>query len=93
MSDFVTHHGDFEDAYRRSNGDEFGYRVPVDLIERREAAEQKLREANDAIRSYIEQNEVPEVELSEYDEADQDAAGDHPMPPAPSTDGGRSPWR
>jgi hypothetical protein len=68
---FVTYHGDFEGAYRRSDGDEFGYLVPVEPIQRREAAAKALDEANEAIRSYIQQNDVAEVELSEFDEENQ----------------------
>jgi hypothetical protein len=62
---FVTYHGSetLEDAYRRSDGDEFGYPVPVELIERREAAERDLNAATDAIRRYISVNDVEEVEL------------------------------
>jgi hypothetical protein len=63
VSDYVTYHGDFEDAYRRSDSDEFGFLVPEDLIRRREEAEQALDAANDAIRRYITENDVPEVEL------------------------------
>jgi hypothetical protein len=67
VTDYVTHHeGEtLEDAYRRSDGDEFGYLVPEELIERREAAERALDDANGAIRRYIKDNNVPEVELDD----------------------------
>jgi hypothetical protein len=64
---YVTHHGDFDDAYRRSDGDELGYLVPEDLISRREAAERQLSAANEAIRRHICDHNVPEVDLFELD--------------------------
>jgi hypothetical protein len=65
MTVFVTHHqGEtLEDAYRRSDGDEFGYQIPVELIERMEAAVKAMDEATGAIRLYIAEHDVPEVDI------------------------------
>ena len=63
VTQYVTHHGDFEDCYRRSDGDEFGYPVPAELVDQLEAAERALRAANDAIQNYLEDNAVAEVEI------------------------------
>lgn len=72
---YVAYFGDFEDAYRRADGNEFGYRVPEHLIRRREAAQRDLDHANQAIRVYIEANGVREVELTELEEAVEAADG------------------
>lgn len=63
----VTHHeGEtLEDDYRRTDGDEFGYEIPVVLLERLEEARRELDAANDAIRRYIADNDVPEIEVPE----------------------------
>jgi hypothetical protein len=52
--------------YRRDiGGDEFGFEVPVELIERLDAAQKAHYAATEVIRRYIEDNDVPEVELDE----------------------------
>ncbi len=65
MSDYVTYHGSetLEDTFRRSDGDEFGYRVDGDLIARLERLERERQAAIAAIKRYIEERHVPEVEL------------------------------
>jgi hypothetical protein len=67
MTAFVTYHGSetLEDTYRRSDGDELGYEIPVGLIARLEDAKKVCDEAVEAIRRYIESNRVPEIELDE----------------------------
>jgi hypothetical protein len=60
---YVSHHGDFEDAYRRSDGDETGWRVPEHLIRARETAERQLDAANQAIGDHIRDHQVPEIDL------------------------------
>lgn len=63
----VTYHGSetLEDTYRRSDGDEYGYAIPSELIERLEQAKKTCNEAVEAIRRYIEDNGLPEVELED----------------------------
>lgn len=43
MTDFVTYHGSetLENTFRRSGGDEFGFRIPENLIERLELADRE----------------------------------------------------
>ena len=67
---YVTYFGDFENAYRRSDGDEFGYQVPEELIRRREAAQRELDAADKAIRDYIEGNLKVEGDLRREVQAD-----------------------
>lgn len=65
-TDFVGYLGDETPyPYRRPNGDEFGFEVPVELIERLDAAARAHDAATEAIRLYIEEYDVPEVELDE----------------------------
>ncbi len=65
MTDFVTYHGSetLEDTFRRSDGDEVGYRVPVELISRLEQFDRARQGAINAIKRHIEDRQVPEVEL------------------------------
>lgn len=65
MSDFVTYHGSetLEDTFRRSDGDEFGYRVPEVFIARLEYLDQARQDQIAAIKRYIEERRVPEVAL------------------------------
>lgn len=65
MSDFVTYHGSetLEDTFRRSDGDEFGYQIPAEMITRLEVLEQARRDAIDAIKRHIEEHRIPEVDL------------------------------
>lgn len=68
MTDFVGYLGDETPyPYRRPDGDEFGFEIPAELIERLDAAEGEHDAATEAIRRYIEDNQVPEVELDEVD--------------------------
>jgi hypothetical protein len=73
----VSYHGDFENAYRRSDGDETGWRVPERLILAREIAEQHLDAADQAIGDYIRDRQVPETDL----DTDQPITGDLVTPP------------
>jgi hypothetical protein len=43
VTDFVTYHGSetLENTFRRSGGDEFGFRIPENLIERLEHADRE----------------------------------------------------
>jgi hypothetical protein len=65
MSDFVTYHGSetLEDTFRRSDGDEFGYQVPDELITRLETFDRARQGAINAIKRYIEERHVPEIDL------------------------------
>jgi hypothetical protein len=65
MTDLVTYHGSetLEDTFRRSADDEFGYRIPTELITRLEAAEREREDAIDAIKRHIEEHHIPEVDL------------------------------
>ncbi|MFC4066758.1 hypothetical protein [Actinoplanes subglobosus] len=74
---WVAYHGDFEDAYRRVDGDESGFLVPEQLIEARETAQRILDAANQAIRRYIDDNDVAEVDLDDLGAAEQPG---HPAP-------------
>lgn len=51
--------------YRRNDDLATGFEVPVDLIERLVAAEREHDAATEAIRRYIEQHHVPEIDLDE----------------------------
>jgi hypothetical protein len=73
----VSYHGDFEDAYRRSDGDETGYRIPERLIRAREIAEQHFDAANRAIGDYIRDHQVPEIDL----DTEKPIAGPGAYPP------------
>ena len=65
MSDFVTYHGSetLEDTFRRSDGDEVGYQVPDELITRLEVLDRARQGAINTIKRYIEERQVPEVDL------------------------------
>ncbi len=65
MTDFVTYHGSetLEDTFRRSDGDEFCYRIPDHLIGRLEELDRARQDAINAIKQYIEEQQVPEVDL------------------------------
>jgi hypothetical protein len=65
VTDFVTYHGSetLEDTFRRSDGDETGYRIPVELVIRLEMWDRERKSAIDSIKRYIEEHRVPEVDL------------------------------
>ena len=65
MTDFVTYHGgeSLEDTFRRSDGDEFGYEIPDELIARLETFDRARQGAINAIKRYVEERRVPEVDL------------------------------
>jgi hypothetical protein len=65
VTDFVTYHGSetLEDTFRRSDGDEFGYRIPDELISRLETLDRARQGAINAIKRHIEEQGVPEVDL------------------------------
>lgn len=65
MSDFVSYQGSetLEDTFRRSDGDEFGYEIPEELITRLETLDRARQGAIHAIKRYIEEHQVPEVDL------------------------------
>lgn len=65
MTDFVTYHGSetLENTFRRSDGDECGFRIPGELIIRLEMADREQEAAVTAIKRYIEDQQVPEMEL------------------------------
>jgi len=65
VSDFVTYHGSetLEDTFRRSDGDEVGYKVPAELIVRLEALDRARQGAIGTIKRYVEERRVPEVDL------------------------------
>lgn len=67
---YVAHVGDETPyPYRKDTGDEeFGFRIPADLIERLDAAEREHDAATEAVRRWIEEHEVPEVELFELED-------------------------
>jgi len=76
VSDFVTYHGSetLEDTFRRSGGDEFGYRIPDELITRLETLDRERQEAIDAIKRHIEQHQLPETDL----EAEEPTGEEYP---------------
>jgi hypothetical protein len=65
VSDFVAYQGSetLEDTFRRSDGDEFGYQIPDELIIRLETLDRAREGAIGAIKRYIEERQVPEVDL------------------------------
>lgn len=65
MTDFVTYHGSetLENTFRRSDGDEVGYRIPDELITRLEVLERARQGAINAIKRHIEENRIPETDL------------------------------
>lgn len=65
MTGYVSYHGGetLEDTFRRSDGDEFGYQIPDELIARVEAAERVRQAAINAIKRHIEDQQIPEVDL------------------------------
>ena len=65
MSDYVTYYGGetLEDTFRRSDGDEFGYQIPADLVTGLEALDRARQAAITEIKRYIEEHQVPEVDL------------------------------
>lgn len=73
LTEYVTHHeGEtLEDTYRRSDGDEFGYQIPAALIEQLEAAEAARAAAVEAVRAYITDNDVPEVDIETGEVAEE----------------------
>jgi hypothetical protein len=75
---FVSYHGDFEAAFRRSDGDETGWRVPEHLIRAREVAERQFDAANQAIGDHIRDHQVPEIDL----DTDQPITDPGTYPPA-----------
>lgn len=64
---WVTHHeGEtYEDEYRPTVTDQFGYEVPTDLVLRLAAAIRELAAANEAVKAYLEANGVPEIDLDD----------------------------
>jgi hypothetical protein len=69
LSTFVSYHGSetLEDMFRRSDGDEFGYRIPDELITRLETLDRARQGAIDAIKRHIEEQGVPEIDLDTED--------------------------
>ena len=66
MTGIVAYLGDETSyPYRRCDGDEVGLAVPDELIARLEDAEREHDAATEAIRLYIEQHNVPEIDLFE----------------------------
>jgi hypothetical protein len=65
VSDYVTYHCSetLEDTFRRSDGDEVGYRIPEHLISRLETLEQDRHDAIAAIKRHIVAQRVPELDL------------------------------
>lgn len=65
MTDFVTYHGSetLEDTFRRSDGDETGYEVPVLLIDHLEALDRARQDAVNAIKVWIENHRVLVLDL------------------------------
>lgn len=74
MTDYVTYHGSetLEDTFRRSDGDEFGYRIPAELIARLEALDRERQQAVDAIKRHIAEQQVPEVDLETSEPTGED---------------------
>jgi hypothetical protein len=62
---FVTYHCSetLEDTFRSSDGDEFGYQIPSELITRLESADRARSAAIAAIKRHIEEQRIPEVDL------------------------------
>lgn len=80
---YVAHHqGEtLEDTYRRAdNCDEFGYPVPAELVNELETAQNALDAAVKAIRDYIDQHSVQEVDLGEVSATDEPALDDADSP-------------
>jgi hypothetical protein len=71
---FVTYHGSetLEDTFRRSDGDEFGYQIPTDLLDRLDAAERAHEDAVTAIKRHIEEHHIPEVDLETEEPTGED---------------------
>lgn len=66
-SAYVAHHqGEtLEDTYRRTDcGDEYGYLVPAVLVDDLEAAQAALDQAVAAVRRYITEHDIQEVDLA-----------------------------
>lgn len=74
MTDFVTYHGSetLEDTFRRSTGDEYGYRIPDDLIARLETLDRARQDAINTIKRYIEHRQIPEVDLETEEPTGED---------------------
>ncbi len=74
MTDFVTYHGSetLEDTFRRSDGDEFGYRILSELINRLETLDRERQDAINAIKRHIEERRVPEVDLETEEPTGED---------------------
>ncbi len=74
MTDFVAYHGSetLEDTFRRSDGDEFGYRIPDELITRLETFDRAREGAVRAIKQYIKERRVPEVDLETEEPTDEE---------------------
>ncbi len=65
MTDCVTYHGSetLEDTFRRSDGDETGYEIPAELIQRLETFDRARQAAINEIKRYVVEQRVPEVDL------------------------------
>jgi len=65
VTDFVTYHDGetLEDTFRRSDGDEFGYQVPVVLIDHLEALDRARQAAVNAIKVWIANHRVLVLDL------------------------------
>ncbi len=74
MTDFVTYHGSetLEDTFRRSDGDETGYRIPDELIVRLEVLDRQRQAAVDEIKRYVVEQRVPEVDLDSGEPTGED---------------------
>jgi hypothetical protein len=71
---WVSYHAGetLEDTFRRSDGDECGYRIPSGLLDRLEAAERDLESAITAIKRHIEEHRIPEVDLDSEEPTGED---------------------
>lgn len=64
---YVAHHeGEtLEDTYRRAdNGDEFAYPIPAELSDQLETAQNALDQAVTAVRRYIAEHDIQEIDLA-----------------------------
>lgn len=71
---WASYHGGetLEDTFRRSDGDEFGYWIPAELLDQLEAADRARSVAVTAIKRHIEQHRIPEIDLDTEEPTGED---------------------